>query len=218
MRARRAAFIGASMALATVAAGATAPASAASQTAQPSEQAATQTDSSAEAVAFVEDVIDRAAAALTDARVEKPQRIANFQKVLAEALALSNLAKFMVGPDVYAQLSEAQRTRYDALFPDYITRQYAKQFDDILGRPLEVTETTPFRRDIFIRTQFIREEGSPINVDWRARKLKSGEHKLIDIIVNGASIMKVKQSEFAGFISRNGVDALLDRLERDIAA
>ena len=175
-------------------------------------------DPEAAAIAFVEAVIADATAALTNEASTPDVRLSEFQDVLSEGLALKTLSKFMIGRGAYDEMSDGQRARYEAVFPDYITKQYAEQFDGILGRPLKVTETTPFRKDIFVRTQFVDETSSPINVDWRTRSLRSGGHKLIDIIVNGASIMSVKKSEFEGFIAQNGVDALIDRLEAETRA
>jgi ABC-type transporter MlaC component len=71
---------------------------------------------------------------------------------------------------------------------------------------------------VIVRTRFDRKEGAPINVDWRVRQLKSGERKAIDIIVQGVSIMLVKREEFSSFVSTNGVDALLERLESEAGA
>ncbi len=198
-------------------AAATEPAEASAPASPDADAASEPVDAEAAVVTFVQTLIDDAAAALTAEESTDEERLKGFQTVLGDGLALKTLAKFMVGRSVYDSMDEAQKARYDAIFPDYITKQYAEQFDGILGQPLEVTETTPFRKDIFVRTKFIRDEGQPINVDWRARSLKSGGHKLIDIVVNGASIMSVKKSEFAGFIEKNGVDALLSRLESEAA-
>ena len=69
-----------------------------------------------------------------------------------------------------------------------------------------------------MRTKFDRDGDDAINVDWRIRKLKSGELKALDIIVSGVSIMLVKREEFASFVAANGVDALLERLEEEAAS
>jgi phospholipid transport system substrate-binding protein len=121
----------------------------------------------------------------------------------------------MIG-DIRKSMSEAQLQRYDAAFPPYLTRLYADQFADIVGRPLKVIETKALgARDVIVRTQFTRSEGGPINVDWRVRKLRTGEQKAIDIIVGGVSIMLVKREEFSAFIAQNSIDALIARIEKE---
>ncbi len=169
------------------------------------------------AIAFTREVTDAATTAFSDDNPTYDEKLADFQLVLTDALALEVIGKFMMG-ETYRALSEEQRARYDAIFPEYITRQYADQFADIVGRPLEVSDAKPFgKRDVVVRTQFMREDASPVPVDWRVRRLKSGEQKMIDIIVNGVSIMLVKREEFSAFLAQNDVDDLLAQLEIEAA-
>ena len=169
----------------------------------------------AAAEAFTKTLTEKAGAALTDASLSREQQLEKFQAVLAEGLALDVIGKFMLG-DKRKTMTPEQIARYDAVFPDYITKLYAEQFDEIVGRPLEVIDSRELNaRDIIIRTQFKRASGSPIMVDWRVRKLKDGGQKMIDIIVSGVSIMLVKREEFSAFIAANSIDALLERLEAE---
>ncbi len=192
-------------------------ASAAPVMAQDPEPAAETEESAVEgAVAFAKVLTADATTALTSDKSEAEQ-LTDFQAVLADGMALDVIGKFMIG-EARKTMSDDQLARYDAVFPDYLTKLYAEQFQDIVGKPLEVLEAKELgARDVIVRTQFDREEGSPIMVDWRVRQLRSGERKAIDIIVQGVSIMLVKREEFSSFIATNGVDALLDRLEEEAA-
>lgn len=167
-----------------------------------------------EAVAFAQGLTDKATAALTSSK-SAAEQLVDFQAVLGEGLALDLIGKFMIG-DVRKSMSEAQIARYDAAFPPYLTKLYADQFAEIVGRPLTVIDSKALgARDVIVRTQFTRSDGPPINVDWRVRKLRSGEQKAIDIIVSGVSIMLVKREEFSAFIAQNSVDALIARIEKE---
>ena len=168
------------------------------------------------AVAFAKTLTANATAALTSAK-PKPEQLADFQKVLGEGLALDVIGKFMIG-ETRKSMTPAQIARYDAAFPPYLTKLYADQFAPIVGRPLEVVDAKALGRDVIVRTRFNRKEGSAINVDWRVRTLNSGERKAVDIIVSGVSIMLVKREEFSAFVARQGVDALLARIEKESAA
>ena len=169
------------------------------------------------AVAFAKSLTADATVALTDEAADEATQLSNFQVVLAEGLALETIGRFMLG-ETRADMSDDQTARYNAVFPDYITKLYAEQFDAIVGKPREVLDAREIgRADVIVRTQFERDGDAPILVDWRVRELKSGDRKAIDIIVQGVSIMLVKREEFSSFISSNGVDALLDRLEEEAA-
>jgi phospholipid transport system substrate-binding protein len=178
--------------------------------------AATQNADIDAAVAFAKTLTANATATLTSAK-PKPEQLADFQKVLGEGLALDVIGKFMIG-ETRKSMTPAQVARYDAAFPPYLTKLYADQFAPIVGRPLEVIDAKALGRDVIVRTRFNRKEGSAINVDWRVRTLKSGERKAVDIIVSGVSIMLVKREEFSAFVARQGVDALLARIEKESAA
>lgn len=171
-----------------------------------------------EATVYVKDMTAQATAALTDKSLSRAKQLEKFRVVLSNALALDVVGKFVLG-DARKTMTAAQTARYDAAFPPYITRQYAEQFDQIVGRPLTVKEAAVVKTsrtgDVFVRTNFTRTSGAPINVDWRVRKLTDGKLRLIDIAVSGVSIMTVKREEFGSFIKQNGVDALLTRLEQD---
>ncbi|MEO1136952.1 MAG: ABC transporter substrate-binding protein [Pseudomonadota bacterium] len=169
------------------------------------------------AVDFAKQLTADATTALTGDTSEDEQ-LENFRQVLADGMALDVIGKFMIG-ETRKSMNDDQLARYDAVFPQYLTKLYAEQFQDIVGKPLEVVEAKELgARDVIVRTRFDRKEGAPIMVDWRVRKLRSGERKAIDIIVSGVSIMLVKREEFSSFVASNGVDALMDRLESEAAA
>ncbi len=175
-------------------------------------------DKVASAVAFATNLTEEATAALTNEEADAETQLADFQAVLTEGLAIDAIGKIMLGKS-RKTMSEEQLARYENVFPGYITKQYAEQFQEIIGRPLSVVDAKAVgRKDVVVRTQFFRDDGNPLNVDWRVRSLKSGDRKAIDIIVGGVSIMLVKREEFSSFIAQNGVDQLIERLEQETAA
>ncbi len=171
-----------------------------------------------DAVAFAEALTASATAVLTDASTSESEKLENFRAVLADGMALDLIGKFMIG-EARKTMSDGQTARYEEIFPQYITKLYAEQFQEIVGKPLKVIEAKAIgARDVIVRTQFDRKDGEPIMVDWRIRQLRSGDRKAIDIIVSGVSIMLVKREEFSAFVAANGIDALLERLAAEAAA
>ena len=194
-----------------------APATAAQTGSEPTAAEANAEISTDDAIAFAKQMTADATEALTKPGASEAQKLDAFEGVLSKSLALDVIGKFMLGEN-RKSMTDAQLARYDAVFPKYMTRQYAEQFKDIVGKPLEVLEAKQIgAKDVIVRTEFKRAEGAPIMVDWRVRKLKDGSQKMIDIIVSGVSIMLVKREEFSSFIASNGVDPLLDRLEKEAA-
>ena len=178
----------------------------------PAPAAEAQDNSIESAIIFAQKLTADATAVLTNEEMSEAERLESFRVVLADGMALDVIGRFMIG-EARKTMSDDQNSRYGEIFPKYITQLYAEQFQEIVGKPLEVIEAKAIgARDVIVRTQFDRKEGSPIMVDWRVRHLRSGDRKAIDIIVSGVSIMLVKREEFSAFVAVNGVDALLDRL------
>ena len=183
--------------------------------AAPATAAATTALTTDEAIKYAKDMNAQASAVLTDNSLTRAKQLEKFRTVLSNGLALDVIGKFVLG-DTRKTMTPAQIARYDAAFPPYITKQYAEQFDQIVGRPLEVKEAKALKTgDVIVRTQFSRASAKPILVDWRVKKLKDGKLRMVDIIVQGVSIMLVRREEFASFVKTNGVEALLTRLEAD---
>lgn len=181
----------------------------------PTPAAEAENNSIASAIIFAEKLTADATTVLTDEGASETEKLENFRVVLANGMALDVIGRFMIG-EARKTMSDDQTARYSEIFPPYITQLYAEQFQEIVGKPLEVIEAKAIgARDVIVRTQFDRKEGSPIMVDWRVRHLRSGERKAIDIIVSGVSIMLVKREEFSAFVAANGIDALMDRLEAE---
>ncbi|MEM9169213.1 MAG: ABC transporter substrate-binding protein [Pseudomonadota bacterium] len=166
------------------------------------------------AVTFAKTLTDEATAALTSEEGTEEDRLTAFQDILKDGMALDYIARRMIG-EARNDMTDAQKTRYKAVFPDYITRQYAEQFADIVGQPLEFSDAKERRGFVAVRMTVNRRDGRPIPVSWVIRRDRSEALKIYDITVNSVSIMLVKSDEFAAFIQANGIDALLDRLEAD---
>lgn len=164
------------------------------------------------ATAFATSLMEKASTALSTEGVSKDAQLKLFEDVLSDGLALEAIGKFLLG-DAKTSITQEQLALYNRRFPAYITRQYAEQFADIIGKKLTIVDAKELgRRDIIVRSQIERANGSPVNIDWRIRTVRSGEMKAVDIIVSGVSVMLVKREEFTAYIAANGIDALLDTM------
>ena len=63
-----------------------------------------------------------------------------------------------------------------------------------------------------IYTLILPDGEPPLRVDWRVRETDYGL-KVIDVAAEGVSMLTTKRSEFASVVAREGVDALIGKLE-----
>ena len=82
-----------------------------------------------------------------------------------------------------------------------IIRQYlADGFDYPVGK-----------QDRYVKTVISRADGPPIKAVWRLRPGTTGA-KVIDIAIEGISLMVTKRAEFATVIAQVGIDGLIESL------
>ena len=80
---------------------------------------------------------------------------------------------------------------------------------------MEIEKSTALsKRDTVIYTLVVVDEEDvvPLRVDWRVRETDDGL-KVIDVAAEGVSMLTTKRSEFTSLVAREGVEALIGKLE-----
>jgi phospholipid transport system substrate-binding protein len=117
------------------------------------------------------------------------------------------------------RLPEAQQQEYQALFRDVVIRSMARRLngyaEDAKG-PIEerfqILSSGPAGADdTLVRSKVFPRNGEPLALDWRLRAGDAGP-VIIDLIVEGASLLVSQRSEFAAVIERQDLDGLLAEL------
>lgn len=117
------------------------------------------------------------------------------------------------------RLSEAQRQDYEKLFRDVVIRSMARRLDSYasdaegaIEERFQILSSVPAgKRDTLVRSKVFPTNGPPLALDWRLRAGPSGP-VIIDLIVEGASLLVSQRSEFAAVIERHDLDGLLAEL------
>ena len=123
------------------------------------------------------------------------------------------MARLSVGP-TWAGMSEVQRQQVIESFGRYISATYADRFDSYAGQKLQVTGEQPNAGGAVVKSQIVKANGEPVNVDYMMRR--NGEGWLIsDIYLDGAiSEVATRRSEFGAIIRADGGDGLIAALNR----
>lgn len=120
----------------------------------------------------------------------------------------------------WQQLDEQQKARYQALFGDVVMRtlagrlnQFAKDAGGTLEERFSVLSSAPAgKQDVLVRSTVRPESGDSLSVDWRLREGDDGP-VIIDVIIEGVSLLVSQRSEFAAVIERSSMEGLLTELE-----
>ena len=141
-------------------------------------------------------------------------RFTQLEPVIRRTFDIPSMTRLSVGAASWASLSEAQRQQLTEGFGRYISAIYADRFDSYAGQKLQVTGEQPATAGVMVRSQIVKANGEPVNVDYMMRR--SGETWLIsDIYLDGAiSEVATRRSEFSAILKNEGVDGLIAALNR----
>jgi len=112
--------------------------------------------------------------------------------------------------------SEDQRARFQVAFKNMLMRSYA---DALLEYHNAVkTEWQPLRMadgatTATVHSKLLRQDGPPLPLGF-AMRLKDGEWKVYDIIIENLSLVTNFRSQVNSEIKKQGLDGLIQRLER----
>jgi len=172
----------------------------------------------AEAGEFILSLGERAVSVLSDKEnTTFAEREFAFRKILVEGFHINMISRFVLGR-YWRSATAAQRHAYNAVFVDFIVRVYASRFDSYNGEQFEILEivASDAEGDTIVRTRILRPSGgAPIGVDFRVRVFE-GSYKVVDVTVEGISMLHTHRVEFASVINRRGMDGFLDELRAQV--
>ena len=160
---------------------------------------------------FIRQLGDQAIAALRAPGASLEAREAQFRKLLSEGFDLAFIGRFVLGRH-WRKATPEQRTDYMALFSEYVLQTYSSRLGGYAGETMAILSERPAgTKDMLVSTRIERPSGPPILANWRVRT--SGErYRVIDIMVEGVSMVVTQRSEFAAVVQRHGLQGLIEVL------
>ena len=172
------------------------------------------TDASAQTGAaslFIRQFGDEAVTTLQSTGLSLEEREARFQRILRNGFDLPFIGRFVLGR-YWKQINAEQQSDYLILFSEYVVQIYSARLGGYAGETLAVVAERPAgSKDVVVMTRIDRPSGPPIMSDWRVR-IANNQLRIIDVSVEGVSLVVTQRSEFASVIQRNGVEGLIEVL------
>ena len=105
-----------------------------------------------------------------------------------------------------------------ALFEDLMVATYVDRFARYAGEKLNILKTVPIDENLAtVHTDIVRSnsaDNKPIRVLWRVGR-QGDVYKVLDVVVEGASMSLTLQREFASIIKNTGsVAGLIEELRK----
>ncbi|MGH6921934.1 MAG: MlaC/ttg2D family ABC transporter substrate-binding protein [Geminicoccaceae bacterium] len=174
---------------------------------------------SADAEAVVSDLAVQIWQQLDRPDLNDQQRIDALATLLESKTDVDLLSRLVLGR-YWNQLSDEQRTRYRALFRDVVMRNFARRLNlyanDSRGQLEDhftiISSAPAGKQDALVRSRVRPQSGETLAVDWRLRQGDDGP-VIIDLIIEGVSLLVSQRSEFAAVIERSDMEGLLAELQ-----
>ncbi|HIF09086.1 MAG TPA: ABC transporter substrate-binding protein [Sneathiellales bacterium] len=182
-------------------------------TALPVHAASSQAPDAKDAVNFVSTLAHKALGVLKEtSENDLSARKTVFRDILTEGFDLKAIGRLVLGRHWRAAGAE-QRTEYLHLFSEYVLKTYSSMLGGYTDEKFEIGKARPTgKADMLVESRIVRSNGPPVVVNWRVRII-GDKYRVIDISVEGVSMVLTKRSEFSSVIKNKGFDALLTALQ-----
>ena len=152
---------------------------------------------------FVKQLGDRTIEVLSNESYSPEDRMKYYRDLLRDGFAVNTIARFALGRYWRGATPEV-REEYLALFQEFVLDIYSKRLDGFSGETFTVIKSqTVTETDTMVFTEISGVNGPPIHVDYRVRS-HEGVLQIVDVLVEGISLIVTQRSEFASVISRAG--------------
>lgn len=170
-----------------------------------------------DAVHFVQTLSNDAIAILSNPVTSDAERRRRYRRLLEQSFAVSTIGRFVIGR-YWRAATPDQRSEYLALFREFVLETYSSQIDEFVAGSFRVIKSKPIdRHDTIVSTEVVSSGGRPpVHIDYRVRE-KGNAYRIVDVIVEGVSLITTQRSEFKSVIARKGVDGLIELLRNHTA-
>ena len=172
----------------------------------------------APAALFMQKLGDTALVYLSSGKVPETERSERLRSLFREGFDIQTIGRFVLGKH-WQEASEDQRREFLSLFEDRIVQTYQDRLTDDPVKSFTILNTVPTEKgsqDSFVNSLIVgTSDPEPTKVTWRVR-IKEGQMKIVDVLVNGISESITQRSDFDSVIMKGGgnVEALLESLRQ----
>ena len=132
---------------------------------------------------------------------------------IAPVVDYPTMSRLVLGKH-WRRADDAQRERFTEQFRSLLVRTYTNtlsKYED--GQTINIlgTQGGGQKKMVTVQTELTQPEGEPIAVDYRLR-IRDDKWKVIDITIEGVSLVINYRNEFSNELSTGNIDSLIERL------
>lgn len=155
---------------------------------------------------------------LKNTALDSQQKRTQIENIAYNAIDFPTLSKLVLARN-WPKFSPTQRSEFEQEFKQHLSMTYGRNIDNYKNEKVQILGERPEQHDdVTVQTKILRGGGSDdVVVDYRLRQT-SGQWKIIDVIIEGVSLVANFRSQFQDIVSNGGPDRLIALLKEKNAA
>jgi len=167
--------------------------------------------------ALLQRQVDRVVAVLEDQGRDASARRQAVRAIVDETFDFQEAARRTLGHE-WAERTPEEQVRFVSLFVDLIDRAYLRRLDQWDGQRIVVHDDTIGADRATVRTEIASRDGTRTPVDYLMRHSPEGQWRVVDITVDGASLLGSYRVQFARLLQTGGFAYLMERLQAKVSS
>ncbi len=165
------------------------------------------------AKAVVRATADDVIAVLKDASLSSDQKREKIIVIVDRNFDFTTLSRLVLARN-WAKLSKAQQEEFIVEFKRHLSITYGNNVENYRDEKVVITgDREEARGDWTVKSIIERPTAEDVKVDYRLRQL-NGEWRMIDMIVEGVSLVANFRSQFQDIIAKNGPAKVIELLRQ----
>jgi phospholipid transport system substrate-binding protein len=174
-------------------------------------------ESKAGARAVIAETVEEVLAVLGDKSVPTQDRIRLIEEIVYGRFDLEVMSRLVLARN-WKRFSKEQKAEYVEEFKRYLTNSYGNRIERYDQQTVEILgEREEPRGDVVVKTKVVGGEFEGALVDYRLRN-KTGDWRVIDVVIEGISMVSNYRDQFKSIVSSGGPELLLEKLRTKNAA
>lgn len=160
----------------------------------------------------IEHTTDAVLAVLANSSLSAEQKRKQIEEIASKRFDFPTVSKLVLARN-WKRLSPEQQAQFTEEFRKHLSLTYGRNVEQYNNERAEVIgERAEPDGDWTIKTRILRPQGEPILVDYRLRKFGE-EWRVIDVVIEGTSLVANFRSQFQDIVSRDGPERLIQVLQ-----
>jgi phospholipid transport system substrate-binding protein len=162
----------------------------------------------------VRTTVDQVLEVLNDTSLEPQVRRGRIEDIAYARFDFDTMSKLVVAR-YWKTFTPEQKAEFIDEFKSFLAHTYGERIDRYSDEEVQIVGETPMKRgDVKVLTKIVGGDYGGALVEYRLREGDDGQWRVIDVKVEGISLVLNYRDQFKTLLSRGGPDELLQQLKK----